>query len=376
MNCASCFFNVMPKKEKESRKIMQSIIFSTPRKLHYSLFPAEYQGQFYLKFNFLHNSYSSINYPWIKEYAYQISKTFTNKKITVLQVKNLNAKNKTVIISHSFDKDIGALYPMMIDIATTLKCNVITYEYSQFSYKEGETIEDSVQMDLENVIDFTVRSLSIPLNNIILLSWSSGSIPTISVASGEFYQSISCIILINPVSYGYSLVAKEQKTIFVTDMESEYNNIFQAQKITCNVLLIHGKKNTKISINQSQKLCQNIKKSYHYFPTNGTHNNIFTHYRGKIFKKIQNFLEMNENINQIKKCPTYSILYGDLDSTKMSELDNTRNSTLINNNTIKRTSEYKKQISPIPEDEVVQSYMGKSKPNEIEYNEIEGDFIM
>ena len=85
---------------------------------------------------------------------------------------------------------------------------------------------------------------------------------------------------------------------------------------------------------------------------------------------------MNENINQIKKCPTYSILYGDLDSTKMSELDNTRNSTLVNNNTIKRTSDFKKQISPIPEDEVVQSYMGKSKLNETEYNEIEGDFIM
>lgn len=375
MNC-SCFFNVISKEEKESKKVSQKIVFLPQKKLHYSLFPKKHQGQLYLKFNFIHNSYSSVNYPWIKEYAYQINKTFTNKKITILHIKNLNAKNKTIVISHSFDKDIGTVYPIMIDIATTLKCNVVTYEYSQFSFKEGNTIEGSVQMDLENVIDFTVKNLSVSLNNIILLSWSSGAIPTIAVASTEFYQSISSIILINPVSYGYSLVSKENNKILMQDTNSEYNNIYQAQKITSNVFLIHGKKNTKISISQSEKLCQNIKKSYHYFPSNATHNTIFTHYRGKVFKKIQLFLEMIENINQIKKCPTYSFLYGDLDSTKISELDITRNSTLIYNNTIKRTSDYKTQISPIPEDEVTQSYMGKSKPNETEYNEIEGDFIM
>lgn len=355
MNCTSCFYNILSKSEQN----FKSHKFFSSKKTDYTLVHCKDR-----EYNFILNNYESISFPWISTKAYKINKAFTNKKITILHIKNANSK-RTIIVSHSLKNNLGNLYPLLIQLSSMLKCDIISYEYTPILKIENIPIEDNVQSDLETVIDFSIQQFSLSLNSIVLMSLSSGSIPTIAVASSESYQSISGIIMINPRLY---FVYKQDNIMpLFHELDNEYNSSFQAMKIKCNVFIIHGEKNSVIPIEQSKQLCLNIKKAMTYFPSNGTNNNLFTQYRGKVFKKINYFLDLlNKDIN-IKKCATCSVLNTDLDSTKMSELDITRMSTI---NKVQ-------QVNKISNDlEVIPSYIGKSFKGESEYNDIEGDFIM
>ena len=357
MNCTSCFYNLLSKKE-QSQKTQKYSLFSS-KKSEYTLIPLEDK-----EYKFVLKNYESISFPWISTKAYKLNKAFTNKKITILHIKNANSK-RTIILSHSIKDNLGTLYPFLIQLSSMMRCDLISYEYTPILKNEMISIEENVQTDLENVIDFSVQHFSLSINSIVLMSLSSGSIPTIAVASSETYQSISGIIMINPRAF---LTYQQESAIpLFNEVDNEYNSSFQAMKISCNVFIIHGEKNTKISIEQSKQLCLNIKKAMTYFPTNGTQSNLFTQYRGKIFKKINYFLDILNKDIHIKKCATCSVLNTDLDSTKMSELDITRMSTI---NKVQ-------QINKINSDlEVIPSYIGKSFKGESEYNDIEGDFIM
>ena len=355
MNCTSCFYNLLSKKEQKNQKYS---VFSS-KKSEYTLIPSK--GK---EYKFVLKNYESISFPWITTKAYKNHKAFTNKKITILHIKNVNSQ-RTIILSHSLKHNLGTLYPFLIQLSSMMRCDIISYEYTPILKNEMISLEENVQTDLENVIDFTVQNFSLSINSIVLMSLSSGSIPTIAVASSETYQSVSGIIMINPRAY---FTYKQESVMpLLNEIDNEYNSSFQAMKITCNVFIIHGEKNTKISIEQSKQLCQNIKKAMTYFPTNGTQNNLFTQYRGKIFKKINYFLDILNKDIHIKKCATCSVLNTDLDSTKMSELDITRMSTI---NKVQQINKISRELEVIP------SYIGKCYKGESEYNDIEGDFVM
>ena len=373
MSCTSCFYNTFSKSEKTS-SFSKTIFFSAPKKVRYTLSPLDTQSKQFHTFNFSHPTYP-ITFPWISSTAYKFKKNLSNKVLTLLYLKNKNStSNTTIILSHSFDKNIGTIYNTMIDLCSMLKVNVISYEYTAIPKNDRITIEDNVTSDLENVIDFSIKHLSLSLENIFLMSLSYGSIPTISVASNEFYQDISGVILINPIAYGYFLCNRDASSnCFLPELESEYDSTYQAMKITSNVFIVHGEDNEHISIEQSKNLSQMIKKSICYFPSNGTHSNLFTQYRTKLYKKLRHFFKICTNEFSIN-CS----FFADLDSTKISELDNTRNSTLYNKQRNSDTTTLiavnrNTVLNAKKELEVIQSYEGKTYK---EYSEIEDDFVM
>lgn len=373
MNCTSCFYNTFSKGEKVSA-FPKTILFSSPKKVRYTLSPIDTKSSQFHTFSFEHPSFP-ITFPWISSTAYKFKKSLSNKVITLLYLKNTNAiGNTTIILSHSIDKNMGCIYNTMIDLCSMLKVNVISYEYTPIQKNERISIEDNVTSDLENVIDFSMKHLAISPENIILMSLSFGSIPTISVAANEFYQDISGVILINPIAYGYYLYNKDtSSSCFLPELESEYDSTYQAMRITSNVFIIHGEENKLISIEQSKNLSQMIKKSMCYFPSSGTHSNLFTQYRSKLYKKIKHFLKICNNELKMTNCS----FFADLDSTKISELDITRNSTLYNKRNSDNVSLITVQRNTVlnakKELEVIQSYEGKTYK---EYSEIEDDFVM
>ena len=86
MNFTSCFNNLLSKKEQEQKNQKYSVFSS--KKSEYTLIPSK--GK---EYKFVLKNYESISFPWITTKAYKNHKDFTNKKITILHIKNVNSKN-------------------------------------------------------------------------------------------------------------------------------------------------------------------------------------------------------------------------------------------------------------------------------------------
>jgi pimeloyl-ACP methyl ester carboxylesterase len=174
--CALKVFNCV--KETKVGKIIQShLAFAPPSKINYYI-KAElnecrtFYQKCFSKVIFEHKIYKNKNYPWIQEKAYEITKSGEiNNKIIMIYLENIWNKdiNKNVIVfSHGNACDLSSIYPLLIDMCTQLKADVISYDYSGYGRSEGSPCEQHLFTDIENIIDFTIEQFNISEENIIL----------------------------------------------------------------------------------------------------------------------------------------------------------------------------------------------------------------
>lgn len=232
---------------------------------------------------------------WVQLSAFKKRVSLTKKLITIFKFVNINAKSKTTIIySHGISKNLDKIFPFLIDLCSILKCCVICYDYSEFDNKN--TIEHNLANDLETVINFTMDYFKIKLYDVFLLSSSLGSLPTFSICARERFKKIKGIIAVSPLSYGAAVYrqgskASPNKIELCNSKKEGYYSIYQyTEKIFIPTLIIHGKKDRVIPVNQSTELAEKMIHAKIWTPKNGTHDNIFTFYRRKFFLRLKGFI--------------------------------------------------------------------------------------
>lgn len=239
-----------------------------------------------------------IDFPWIEINCYQSKKTNTKNTIVIMHIKNktiaTQENKKTILYSHGSSVDLGSLYPKLIDISTVLKCNIVAYDYTGYGQSEGIFKEKEIYTDIEEVIDFALVNLGINVSQITVFGDSIGTVPSIHIASKPQYCGINGMILFSPIASGNNLIKYVDEQL---DKEVDIFNTLQiSEEVICPVFIIHGKKDKVIPIEQSEMIAKNLKHIVKWYPTNGTHWNLFTLYRLKTFKKIKKFLSyLDEN---------------------------------------------------------------------------------
>ena len=135
------------------------------------------------------------------------------------------------------------------------------------------------------------------------MGYSLGSVPTIHMSVSKKFTKLSGVILIAPIASGMKLF-DPNNTISTVDLEKVdvFCNLSKAADIDMPVLLIHGKKDTVIPIQQSEELFKKLKNAETWFPSLCDHNNIFSKCRDKFFIRVKNFLQqifyvINKNLN-------------------------------------------------------------------------------
>lgn len=293
MLCFDCFSQKTSQDDSETIESNIMIKIHHYSKKQYTITPlTNVTNCGYKQFSFFPKKYNIIPYPWITTNVYEITKIFSNENIPIIHIINQNATNSknTIIYNHSFSHDIGAIYPILIDMSSQFKCNIISYDFTDFEKNNSNSIENSYITDLENVIDFCVNHLNLNLSNLILMSKSFGSIPVLGVASKEEFKSIKGIIMISPISRGFTLKSK----IFVED----YDILQRANAITSKTFLIHGKKDKVIPLEQSEFLTKSIRNVHKWYPNKEDHSNLMTVYRKKFFNKVKKFInDLNYTIS-------------------------------------------------------------------------------
>lgn len=295
MLCYYCF----PKSNDDSAKNFKKISLKYYDKKHYLLNPLPEKPKNeeifnkFQEFLFIPQKYESISYPWIQVKCYEINKIFSQEKIPILFLSNLNSQSSaTVIFSHGLLTDIGKIYPFLLDICSQLKCNVISYDYTNHETNNSISLENSYISDLEEVIDFCISQLNINLNDMILMSKSLGSIPVLGVSTKDGYRNnMKGIVLISPISRGYVFKFKA--------INEEYDILQRSTSISIRVFIIHGKLDKVITKDQSDYLCQSIRYVTKWFPSKENHYNLMTSYRYKFYYYLKKY------INELD----YSLIY-------------------------------------------------------------------
>ena len=127
-----------------------------------------------------------------------------------------------------------------MDIASTLKVNVVAYDYSGYGQSSGEPSEENLYKDSEAISSFMKDFLDISEKKTVLFGWSLGSVPIVDLASRKEYKNVIGTILLSPVASGSRLIYdfKEKK-----DFENEhFCNLKKVKEVTSYVFVIHGKK--------------------------------------------------------------------------------------------------------------------------------------
>ena len=137
---------------------------------------------------------------------------------------------------------------MLYDLSTTLKCNILCYDYSGYGYSTGTPSESEVYNDIEEVGYFIKEVLDIDQTELILLGHSLGSAPTVHLATKKNYQGVAGVALIAPLASGMSMILKGDQA-FTQTKKDVFDNKKKMLDIDCPIFLIHGKKDNIIQKN-------------------------------------------------------------------------------------------------------------------------------
>lgn len=307
--------------EKKLLKQLESFItFLPPHPPKYKLTETRInkdRGPQYTKCKFISITQPTQLYPWIKTECYQLKKTDNKKRIVLLQIQNNSNKKEekpVMIYSHGSRSDLGSSYPTLIDMASIVKCDIISYDYSGYGYSEGAPSESEIFSDIEHVIDFVLVNLNKKLENIVLCGSSLGAVPSLYIASDSRYCSINGLILISPFSSAKGFV-REEDALF-NSSRNMFDNVTLASEVLCPTFIVHGESDTLIPVNQSKEIASQLRFSFTWFPQKANHYNIISMYRSKFYTKlIKFFTYLKENRNRNKK--------NALDMNDQSLLENT-----------------------------------------------------
>ena len=284
--------------------------------------------------------YSLILQP---KYTKHKSIPFSTEYIPIIHIHtSIPSKTKhTIIYSHSIRSDIGTILPVLIDLSYMLKSDIISYDYTLPSVQtllssilQYTFIEEKLSTNLEHVLDYVINTLHICKENLILMSHSFGSVPTLYNASSEEFQNIAGIILVSPM-FGYEKANND----YVNTVIPEHSLNF-----SCNCFVIHGMNDKVVSTRKVEMMCKQIRNCKWMFAEGCGHFDTFCgKERWKVYDKVRQFMNMCGSVRCVKG------------NGKDKELDSTRVSEVVNVN--ERISKMKEQ-----EDE--------------SYHDIENNFIM
>uniref|UniRef100_A0A914Y134 Serine aminopeptidase S33 domain-containing protein n=1 Tax=Panagrolaimus superbus TaxID=310955 RepID=A0A914Y134_9BILA len=93
---------------------------------------------------------------------------------------------KIMIISQPNSSDLGACMisdPSLVEIADSLHCDVIAYDYSGYGCSTGYPSQEAIYSDIEGIYSFVSTELEYNDSDILLFGFSMGTAASIHLAS-------------------------------------------------------------------------------------------------------------------------------------------------------------------------------------------------
>jgi hypothetical protein len=247
-------------------------------------------------------TYSS-KYPWIEVKCFELIQP--KEKFNCIRITNKNTKNpkKIIIFSNGEMSNMCGILPILVDLSSYLKLNIITYEYPKtntshgINKKEQEMIESTL-----TIISFIYASPE--YDSFILMGYSIGVylnykiIETLVNKSQKFTSKLKNVINISPMwcfdsTYAKKIFHSRKYSSFISNLIKNTNT-----KLSISTFVSHGVKDNKIGYMITMNICSRLNFIYEWYPKEGDHYNTLLKdtYKRKLFKRLKQFLSF-ENIN-------------------------------------------------------------------------------
>ncbi|EGR31280.1 hypothetical protein IMG5_114380, partial [Ichthyophthirius multifiliis] len=167
-------------------------------------------------------------------------------------------------------EDLGYSYEFLSFLRKNLKLNIIAVEYPGYGLYNGEANSEKIQQDALLVYDFVHKIMNVPNKNILVFGRSIGSGPACFLASQRI---IGCLILMCPYTCIGDVVRDIIGPFGKFLVQDRFRNIDFIQKVSCDILFIHGKDDKLINFKHSIQLMQSCKgNAKMYLGEKMTHN--------------------------------------------------------------------------------------------------------
>lgn len=198
---------------------------------------------------------------------------------------------KTIIYSHGNATDIGAMFPIQVILALSLKCHVVVYDYSGYGESGGVPDENNTYLDIEAVYNYVLENVANNKHsNVILYGQSVGSGPCCYLACKD--NRIGGMILHSPFTSGMRVLTPS-RALACLDI---YPNVDRIKNVNCPVMVIHGCLDQEVDISHGKEMHNSVpvelRRDPWWVPDRG-HNDI-TEGRGKLaeyLNRLQGFLQ-------------------------------------------------------------------------------------
>ena len=246
-------------------------------------------------------NYSS-KYPWIEVKCFELIQP--KEKFNCIRITNKNTKNpkKIIIFSNGEMSNMCGILPILVDLSSYLKLNIITYEYPKTNPNNGinKKEQDMIESTL-TVISFIYASPE--YDSFILMGYSIGVylnykiIETLVNKSQKFTSKLKNVINISPMwcfdsTYAKKIFHSRKYSSFISNLIKNTNT-----KLSISTFVAHGVKDNKIGYMISMNICSRLNFIYEWYPKEGDHYNTLLKdtYKRKLFKRLKQFLSF-ENL--------------------------------------------------------------------------------
>ena len=253
----------------------------------------------------LENEYYNYSkkYSWIDVKCFELIQP--NGKYICIKIDNKNSKNKDkiIIFNNGESSNICGILPILIDLSSILKMNIITYEYPNTN--KNQNLNKKEQEMFECALTVTSYIYASPeYKSFILMGFSTGAyfnykiIDTLVGKSKKFTSKLKHIINISPM---WCFDSSSSKKIFHNRKYSNFiSNLIKNTnlKLKISTFVSHGVKDDKIGYMISIKICSRLNFIYEWYPKDGDHYNILLKplFRRKLFKRLKEFLSVEDFI--------------------------------------------------------------------------------
>lgn len=158
-----------------------------------------------------------------------------------------------------------------------------------YGLSTGKPSEKNCYADIDAAYEYLTGEAGIKPDSIILMGRSVGSGPSVDLASR---RQVGGLILVCPITSCVRVMKKVQTTP-TYDM---FANIDKIHRVRCHVLVVHGKKDSTVSIDHGIQLCRKARCSAPPLWQDGAnHNDLETDYKMVILARYKDFLHKLED---------------------------------------------------------------------------------
>lgn len=151
----------------------------------------------------------------------------------------------TVLYSHGNGEDIGSNREWLTELHGR-GFAVFAYEYRGYGTSDGKASEEHAYRDIDAAYDYLTGTLQVPPERIILFGRSVGSGPSVDLAAR---RKVGGLVLEAAFTSAWRVVTRVG--ILPCD---RFVNIDKIPKVTCPVLIIHGRKDGIVPFSHGPKL--------------------------------------------------------------------------------------------------------------------------